>query len=270
MKVLTLLRPLLHRQFTASVYSVFEPCVCVCTFFLNLKRCRFCRSRFINGLVEFDCELLSLRSTMRPSVRGVRALNKTFWTALMAGLFGYYLVFQIKMAAYFTAEWFEETHAVNFVFHPPSLIVSAVFATACFYLYNLGNRFLELNVLCERLPPGLTDSAGGWSDSEMTVLAECIRLLHAKLSGLLGLFSSAYGLVLLTYFTTTFAMTFLDLFFMIVYNDARLGLGIIPYVYYAQYAVFTVTILGVATWVIEKVTSKIISNVISLSSSGPR
>lgn len=147
----------------------------------------------------------------------------------------------------------EMINLISVLFNSPNLITIAVMITSCFYLYNLGYRFNKLNRLWDCLPTGLTALPGTWTDSEITVFVECIRLLHAELSTLLGVFSLCYGPTLLVYFTFTFTNTIIDLLFIIGPKDHDIELGFISYVFYLQYIVFTLSIVCTTSWVIEKV-----------------
>ncbi|CAI6366152.1 unnamed protein product [Macrosiphum euphorbiae] len=131
-------------------------------------------------------------------------------------------------------------------------------STSYFYLINLGCRFCILNRLWKLLPPGIVALPDGSSSSEITVLVECIRLLHAELSGLLRLFSLGYGPVILIYFTFAFIHALVDIFLIIILDNSSVKLGILSFVFYIQYIMSTLSILWIASWIIKK-KKKIIS-----------
>ncbi|XP_029347436.1 uncharacterized protein LOC107883587 isoform X1 [Acyrthosiphon pisum] len=133
-----------------------------------------------------------------------------------------------------------------------------VMATSYFHLINFGRRFCTLNRLWKLLPSGIVALPGGWSSSELTVVMECIRLLHAELSELLRLFSLGYGPVILIYFTFTFIHALVDIFLIIVFDNSSVKLGILSFVFYIQYIMSTLSILCITSWVIKK-KKKIIS-----------
>lgn len=138
------------------------------------------------------------------------------------------------------------------MFNSPDFIIFVVLITSLYYLSNLGYRFCELNRLWKCLPFGLLALPGGWTNLEITVLVERIRLLHAELSELLKLFSLGYGPILLVYFTFTFAHALLETFFFTIYNDLQND-NILPYIFYLQHLFNMISIIYVTSWVIEKV-----------------
>ncbi|XP_022164452.1 uncharacterized protein LOC111029656 [Myzus persicae] len=124
--------------------------------------------------------------------------------------------------------------------------------TSFYHLSNLGFRFSELNRLWKCLPFGLIAlPAGGWTNSEITMLVERIRLLHSELSELLKLFSLGYGPVLLLYFIFTFTHALIETFHITIYNDL-LGNNILPYIFYLQHIFHMISIIYVTSWVIDK------------------
>jgi hypothetical protein len=138
------------------------------------------------------------------------------------------------------------------MFHTPDIIIFVVMVTSFYYLSNLGYRFCELNRLWKCLPLGLFALSDGWTISEITMLVERIRLLHAELSELLRLFSLGYGPVLLVYFTFTFAHALIETFLFTIYNDYLID-DYIPYLFYLQHIFNMISILYVTSWVIEEV-----------------
>lgn len=144
---------------------------------------------------------------------------------------------------------------VKVFFHSPDIIIFVIWVTTLYYLSNLGFRFCELNRLWKCLPSGLIASpACKWTNSDITMLVERIRLLHSELSELLRLFSLGYGPVLLVYFTLTFTHALIETFLLIIYNDF-LGKNILPYILYIQHIFHMISIVYVTSWVIDKVCS---------------
>jgi len=124
--------------------------------------------------------------------------------------------------------------------------------TSLYYLSNLGFRFCELNRLWKCLPFGLIALPGGLTTSEITMLVERIRLLHAELSELLRLFSLGYGPVLLMYFTFTFTHALIEIFFITIYREF-LGSDYFPFIFYLQHIFNMISIIYATSWVIEEV-----------------
>jgi len=154
----------------------------------------------------------------------------------------------------------ENVHFASLLFHSPDIIIFIVMATSYFHLINLGQKFCILNRLWKLLPPGIVALPGGWSTSEITMLVECIRLLHAELSGLLRLFSLGYGPVILIYFTFTFIQALIDIFLIIVFDNSSVKLGILSFIFYVQYIMSTTSILYITSWVIKKVSYQFYNN----------
>ncbi|CAI6366228.1 unnamed protein product [Macrosiphum euphorbiae] len=139
----------------------------------------------------------------------------------------------------------------------PVELYSIILVTSLYYLSNLGYRFCELNRLWKCLPFGLIALPGGLTNSEITILVERIRLLHAELSELLRLFSLGYGPILLIYFTFTFSNALLETFLITIYNDSK-EYSLLPFIFYLQHIFHMTSILYITSWVIEK-KKKIIS-----------
>ncbi|CAI6350942.1 unnamed protein product [Macrosiphum euphorbiae] len=138
-----------------------------------------------------------------------------------------------------------------------------VFATAYFYLFNLGSRFDTLNRFCEWMPAGLVTAAGTWTQSEITETMERVRLLHSKLCDLLRVFGFGYGGVLLCYFTFNFFDLLRNFYYLIhvsrydssssasSYNNS---LNVILTVAFClQNVVFVVCLLIAVSWINEKI-----------------
>ncbi|CAH1714555.1 unnamed protein product [Aphis gossypii] len=125
--------------------------------------------------------------------------------------------------------------------------------TSLYYLSNLGHRFCELNRLWKCLPFRLIKLPGGRTTSEMTMLVERIRLLHAELSELLRLFSLGYGPVLLMYFTFNFTHALIDTFLFTIYRDFFISGYFFPYIFYIKHIFDMISIIYVTSWVIEEV-----------------
>jgi len=140
----------------------------------------------------------------------------------------------------------------KFLFHSPDIINFVVMITSLYYLSNLGYRFCELNRLWKCLPFGLIALPGGLKTSEIMMLVERIRLLHAELSELLRLFSLSYGPVLLVYFTFSFANVIIDTFFIIIYGEL-LESNYSPYLFFLLHIFNMISIIFVTSWVIGEV-----------------
>ncbi|CAI6350941.1 unnamed protein product [Macrosiphum euphorbiae] len=152
---------------------------------------------------------------------------------------------------------------VKYFFEIPCVMEFVVFATAYFYLFNLGSRFDTLNRFCEWMPAGLVTAAGTWTQSEITETMERVRLLHSKLCDLLRVFGFGYGGVLLCYFTFNFFDLLRNFYYLIhvsrydssssasSYNNS---LNVILTVAFClQNVVFVVCLLIAVSWINEKI-----------------
>ncbi|XP_060875535.1 uncharacterized protein LOC132948874 [Metopolophium dirhodum] len=210
--------------------------------------------KFINGIIKFDNKLLLFNSSIPVKLY---SKSKTFWNVIFASFFLYFLCCQYFLILQFGRRIKDLSDYSTVVFHSPDIIIFIVMITSLYYLSNLGYRFCELNRLWKCLPFGLLALPGGWTNSEITVLVERIRLLHAELSELLRLFSLGYGPVLLVYFTFTFAHALIETFLFTIYKDS-LRNNIFPYIFYLQHIFNMISIIYITAWVIEK-KKKIIS-----------
>lgn len=211
----------------------------------------FVNYRFINGVIEFDRKIV-LCNWFSPAVRS-DLIHKHFWVTSVIFFGVYFLGCQMYYAFYFNVSFVQVAGHMTVVFHSPDIIIFVVFITSCFYLYSLGQRFCLLNDLWQRIPPGLAAFAGQWTNSEIAVVVESIRLLHAELSDLLRLFSVCYGSVLLFFFTLSFVHATLDVYLIVAYKGSKGKLNVLPYVFYLQNIVFSLMILWITSWVLEKV-----------------
>jgi len=143
-------------------------------------------------------------------------------------------------------------NALGFLFKPPEIISFVIMITSCFYLYCLGSRFCTLNRLWKCLPYELIAlQRGGWTNSEIAAIVECIRLLHADLCDLLTIFSLGYGPILLIYFSFAFIHALMDMILLTV--GSKTSTNILPYIFYLQYIISICIILCLTSWIIDKV-----------------
>jgi len=203
-------------------------------------------------MIEFDRKSFLFHSLL---VVEMLSLSKTFWIAIVAIFSIYFIGCQFYLIFNGIILNLENVHFASLLFHSPDIIIFIVMVTSCFYLSNLGCKFCTLNRLWKRLPSEIValPLPGDWTSSEITVLVEGIRLLHAELSELLRLFSLGYGPVILIYFTFTFTQALVEVFLIIVFHNSSVKLGILSFVFYTQYIMSTLSILCMTSWVIKKV-----------------
>ncbi|KAE9536597.1 hypothetical protein AGLY_006999 [Aphis glycines] len=205
--------------------------------------------KFINGIIEFDRKLI-LFNLYYPCK--VYSKSKRFWNIGFASFILFFMYCQIFIFNLRGNDINDFSLYTKFLFHSPDFITFVVMITSLYYLSNLGYRFCELNRLWKCLPFRLIELPGGRTTSEMTMLVERIRLLHAELSELLRLFSLGYGPVLLMYFTFTFSHALIDTFFITIYWEF-LGNDYFPFIFYPKHIFDMISIIYVTSWVIEEV-----------------
>lgn len=209
--------------------------------------------RYINGIIEFDRKL-KLFSSLFPAMVQSKPLSKHFWNIIFVGFLIYFAGMRVYISSIFLLPVISLRQLIAVFFLFSDIIYFVIMITMVFHLYNLGYRFRVLNRFWKHLPSGLKiTTPSEWTDSEITVLVESIRLLHAELSEILRLFSLGYGPLLLIFFTLTYMNTTIDMFFIIVIGNYKSKLGYIPYIFYLQYIIYTVSILSITSWVIEEV-----------------
>jgi len=216
--------------------------------------------RFINGIIEFDRKLCLFDSLM-PAVH-LTTLSKNCWIIATVVFCIYFVVCNAYVMIFhgIPASTYIGNSMLTFLFHRPDIIIFIVTISSCFYLYNLGYRFRLLNSRWQSLPDGLISLPVGWTNPEITVIVECIRLLHAELSELLRLFSFGYGPVLLIFFSLSFIHSMFELYLILVYKRFTGRFDVIPYVFFLQFIIFSTAVLCMSSWVIEKVPMSFVLN----------
>jgi len=129
------------------------------------------------------------------------------------------------------------------------------------YPYSVASRFCALNDGWKPLPGGLVATSGEWTQFEITMSIESIRLLHADLCEIINVFSLGYGMVLLGYFTFSFMSLFMFtyLYFTIGYplSDTTFTAIIVwcfpLFIRYSQFSIFHISILVNSSFTNEKV-----------------
>ncbi|KAL4107688.1 hypothetical protein QTP88_017988 [Uroleucon formosanum] len=136
----------------------------------------------------------------------------------------------------------------------------AVTTSSCFFLYNLKVRFEALNDFWKCLPEGLVAVSGKWTNSDVAVLVESLRLLHAELCELLRLFNLGYGPVLLFFFVFSYIHMVIHFFFMVCINLALTNSNstenflrnLIPHLLNAQLVIFMMSVIVTVSLINEK------------------
>jgi len=148
-----------------------------------------------------------------------------------------------------------------YLFSTPFVMDIAVVTSSCFFLYNLYVRFEVLNDFWKCLPDGLVAVSDKWTNSEVAVLMESIRLLHAELCELMRIFSLCYGPVLFFLFLFGYINMIFDFLFLICmrstpsdsYYTEDFLRDLIPHLINLQIVFFMVSIVMAVSLINEKV-----------------
>lgn len=213
--------------------------------------------RLINGIIQFD-QKLALLSPAFPVHQ--HSINKNKWFIIITSLFLYFVVYE----AYDIYLWPPNTYDIHtfllFFFGMPYIMDYVVIITVCFYLVNIGFRFQTLNDFWMCLPRGLVSVLGEWTDSELVMLMESIRLLHAELSQLFKIFSWSYGTLLLVFFVCCIIDIIYLIYLMIKLENVIRHVPL--HMLNIQIVVFLMSVILAASWIKEKV--PIIHNILYL------
>lgn len=188
-----------------------------------------------------------------------RSLGKKFWNNMIYLLFIYFAIYEIYIIYLWRPNKFDFTTILKHFFGLPYLEDIVVIITVCFYFSNLGCRFQILNDFWKSLPPGLVSSE--WRQSEIIMLMESIRLLHAELSELLNIFNLGYGPMLLGYFVCSFIDMVYILYLMVnheftlsEYNMTHNVIIFLPlHILNVQIIIFLMVIIVTVSWINDKV-----------------
>uniref|UniRef100_A0A2S2PP43 Gustatory receptor n=1 Tax=Schizaphis graminum TaxID=13262 RepID=A0A2S2PP43_SCHGA len=145
-------------------------------------------------------------------------------------------------------------------FIDPSFLEMVIVIGGCFYIRSVASRFCALNDAWKRLPQDLEEIPGEWTQSEITMSIECLRLLHADLCEIIKVFSLGYGMILLGYITLSFIslLMFTFMYFAVNYPSFDLSFKSIivwcfPLIHsYCQYSIFHMSIVVYASLTNEK------------------
>lgn len=148
------------------------------------------------------------------------------------------------------------------LFYDPNLLDMVIVTGGCFYIRCVAHRFCTLNDAWRRLPLGLVKISGEWTQSQIIMSLECLRLLHADLCEIIKVFNLGYGMILLGYFTFSFVglLMFTYLYFAVGYKsipDTSFSSIILwclqLIIRYCQYSIFHISIVVNASYTNEKV-----------------
>lgn len=212
----------------------------------------------INGIIEFDQKLALLSTAFM--VRH-RSLSKKRWIIIAISLFLYLIGYEVCALSLWNPKTLDITTMPVLFFSMPYITDFVVIVTVSFYLNNLNYRFQTLNDIWKCLPTGLIATRGEWTHSEIVMLVESIRLLHAKLSEILKIFNLSHGLLLLGFFVFIF-IDFMYIFYLIIYHElaspkVSFTQNIIKYLplhmFTVQIIVFLMSIIVAVSWIKEEV-----------------
>jgi len=158
-------------------------------------------SRLSNDLIQYDRKLTLLSQSFMVKHR---QLDKKSCNIIVLALFIYWVVFTVAQTILWNPIHID--YAIIFInlFNSPYITDYVVIIFTCFHLFGILNRFQILNDFWQCLPAGLIPIHKEWTHSEITMLVESIRLLHADLCTILKLFNTSYGPLLLGFFVCNF------------------------------------------------------------------
>lgn len=187
--------------------------------------------------------------------------NCLTWNRAMIMLFVYIIIYHISRWYFMPSKTIDFPTVTFHFFMDPNLLDMVVVNGACIFIHSVASRFCALNDGWKRLPVGLLATSGEWTQSEITMSMECLRLLHADLCQIINVFSLGYGMVMLGYFTLSFIslLMFTYLYFAIGYplSDTSF-LAIIAWclpliIRYSQFGIFQISIFVNSSFANEKV-----------------
>jgi len=216
--------------------------------------------RFINDIIAFDRkQLMLLRPTLLVHPRSSN--DCMTWNRILNVLFMYTII-------YHTTRWYiippitNDFSSIAFhLFADPNMLDMVIVNGGCIFIHSVASRFCALNDGWKRLAVGLLATNGQWTQSEITMSIESIRLLHADLCEIINVFSLGYGMVLLGYFTLSFIslLMFTYLYFVIGYPlsdtsfTAIIAWCLPLFIKYSQFGIFQISILVNSSFANEKV-----------------
>lgn len=189
-----------------------------------------------------------------------QSISKKYWNIFLVFIFVYFIMIQVYVISFFAPTDIRFA-IITIIFYPPFLIDFAVIILSCYYLINLECRFQTLNNVWQCLPTGLVAISGSYTYSEITVMLENIRLLHADLCELLRIFSLGFGQILLGYFVISYINMVYQYFLMVSYKFVtstfnpitNVMRNLLPYIMNVQQIMFIMFIIVISTRIIEKV-----------------
>jgi hypothetical protein len=214
--------------------------------------------RLINGIVEYDRK----HKTFSPELLLYkRSPSKTCWNIILLSFFIYFIGYETCVFFLWRPKSLDLSVIPIYLFSMPNIIDFTILIVVCFFLSNIGFRFLALNNFWRCLPVDLAPISGEWSHSEIVILIENIRLLHAELSEILKIFNLGYGPLLLGYFVGSF-IDLMYVFYLMIYHEFKLPnrsltekiIKYLPlHIFNIQIIVFIIFIVVAASWIHDMV-----------------
>jgi len=207
----------------------------------------FCR--LINGIIQFDRKLALLSPAFLVQQHSI---SKKKWNIILTSLLLYFIFYEVYDIYLWPPNTFDLKTFLILFFGMPYVLDYVVIITVCFYLSNIGCRFQTLNDFWTCLPLcGLVSVPSEWTDSELVMLMESIRLLHAELSQLFKIFSFSYGALLLVFFVCCIIDIIYLIYLMINFENVIRHVPL--HMLNIQIVVFLISVILAASWINEKV-----------------
>jgi len=187
--------------------------------------------------------------------------NCITWNRILIVLFVYIIIYHITRWYLMPPKIYDFPTIAFHLFMDPNMLDMVIVNGGCIFIHSVASRFCALNDGWKRLPVGLLATSSEWTQSEITMSMESIRLLHADLCEIINVFSLGYGMVLLGYFTLSFIslLMFTYLYFAIGYplSDTSFTAIIVwclpLFIRYSQFSIFHISMLVNSSFANEKV-----------------
>lgn len=214
--------------------------------------------RLSNDLIQYDRKLTLLSQAF---IVKHHLLHKKSWIIIVFTLFIYYVGSLIIQIYIWKPQQLNYTSIFIYFYNLPYITDYVLIILTYFHLNNIGNRFQALNDFWKCLSTELIPIRDEWTHSEIAMLVESIRLLHAELCTILKLFNSSYGPLLLAFFVCNF-LDFSYIIYIMIYHEVdsskiSLSQSIMYYIpthlVNFQIIVFCTSIIIVASGITDKV-----------------
>lgn len=222
----------------------------------------FVSLRLINGIIEYDQKLTSLPTYLKAQQR---QFSKHYWNKIFICTSLYYIVITLIYLYLWPIKIMDTTFIILYFIRVSFIVDFTVIVSSYFYLQNLEYRFETLNDLWKcHTPDGLLSFPSECSQSDVAMIMDNIRILHAELSYILRIFSQGYGQMLLGFFVFAYIDILVCLFYSLFYKFStstsedhhtlkKILKESVPLILNLQSIIFVLLIIAAASRVNDKV-----------------